>query len=271
MKALVLSGGGAFGAFEVGVIKRLTELGHRWDVITGVSVGAINAMGMSMYPPAQQDAGARALEQFWFSIRGNETIYRNWTIPILEGLFGRGGMFDTAPLEAFLRANFHPGLLAVSGVQLRLAATNLRTGQIACGTEKSPDVVKWVMASAAFPGAFPPVTIDGEKWVDGGIRNTIPIAEAIALGADHLDIVATNPQSGEALEWDLKHAGNAALIGIRAAEIMENEVFRTDQDCLKDFKGTHRIYAPFAPWDSDSLTFDPKIIRHMIDVGYGIP
>lgn len=271
MRALVISGGGAYGAFQVGVIKRLTELGKRWDIIAGVSVGAINALQMAMYPVSQQDTGARVLEQFWYDIKSNETVYRNWTIPILEGLLGKGGMFDTAPLESFLRARFKPELLSLSGVLLRLGATGLSSGQIVFGTEKSHDVVKWVMASAAFPGAFPPVEIDGEKWVDGGIRDTIPVEEAISLGATHIDIVMTNPQDGEALPWDLKHSGNAALVGIRAAEIMENEVFVTDQDCLKNFTGTYKVYAPYAPWDSDSLTFDPKIIRRMIDVGYGIP
>ena len=83
MKALILSGGGAHGAFQVGVIKRLAELGHQWDLVAGVSVGAINAMQMAMYAPKDHLQAARELEQFWYNIRGNDTIYRNWTIPIL--------------------------------------------------------------------------------------------------------------------------------------------------------------------------------------------
>jgi len=271
VRALILSGGGSFGAFEVGVIKRLIELGHRWDIVVGVSVGAINAMQMAMYPPARQDHAAALLEQFWYDMKGNGDVYRNWTIPVIEGLFGRGGMYDTAPLEAILRRNIQPKLLAASGVRLRLGACALSSGEIHFGNENSPDVVKWVMASAAFPGVFPPVDINGEKYVDGGIRHTTPISEAIIAGGTQLDIVMCNPRDGSSLPWNMKDAGNAALVGIRAANIMENEVFQTDLDALTAFSGTWKIYAPYAPWDSDSLTFDPKIIRHMIDVGYGIP
>ena len=271
MKALVLSGGGAYGAFQVGAIKRLAELGRRWDVILGVSVGAVNALQIAMYPPSQTLEAARELEQFWFGIQGNQTLYRNWTIPVLEGLFGKGSIYDTAPLEAYLRARFKPAKLASSGVKLRMGATNLRTGKLHFGTEKSPDVVKWVMASAAFPAAFTPVRLDGDLWVDGGIRDTAPINEAVNMGATDMDIVLTGPRDGEAHDWDLKNAGNAALVGIRAAEIMANEVAQTDQDVLKTFKGTYRIYAPYAPWTTDALNWDPKTIRKMIDVGYGIP
>lgn len=271
MKALILSGGGAYGAFQVGVVKRLAELGRRWDAVVGVSVGAVNGLQVAMYPPIRALDAARELEQFWFNIQGNQTLYRHWTIPILEGLFGKGSIYDTAPLEAYLRARFKPTLLASSGVKLRMGATNLRTGQLQFGDEKAPDVVKWVMASAAFPAAFPPVRLNGDLWVDGGIRDTAPIQEALAMGATDLDIVLTGPRDGEAHDWDLKGAGNAALVGIRAAEVMANEVFKTDQDVLKTFKGTYRIYAPYAPWTTDALNWDPKVIRKMIDVGYGIP
>lgn len=270
MKGLCLSGGGAHGAFQVGVIKRLAELGHRWDFVVGVSVGAINAMQMAMCPKDKQLEGARELEQFWYSIKGNETIYRNWTIPILEGLFGRGGMYDTEPLYQFLRARFDPKKMA-AGIPMRVGACNLRTGQVEFGHEKSPNVVAWVMASASYPGAFPPVRIGSEVYTDGGVRHTAPIEEAIRMGADSLDIVLCDPQTGEDNPWDTGDAGNAALVGIRSASIMSNEVFLTDMDVLQDFKGTHRIYSPYAPWALNSLTFDPKAIRHMIDVGYGIP
>ena len=271
LRALVLSGGGAYGAFEVGVIKRLAELGRKWDVVCGVSVGAVNALQIAMYPPAQHLNAARELEQFWFAIQGNQTIYRNWTIPILEGLFGKGSIYDTTPLDNFLRSRFKSAMLAASGVKLRMGATNLRTGQIQYGTETAPDVVRWVMASAAFPGAFTPIELNGDKWIDGGVRDTIPIRPAMDLGVTEMDVVLSGPESGEDHAWDLKQAGNAALVGLRSAGIMANEVFKTDLDVLKGYKGKYRIYAPYAPWDTDPLNFDPKAIRHMIDVGYGIP
>jgi NTE family protein len=269
-KGLCLSGGGAHGAFQVGVIKRLAELGHRWDFVVGVSVGAINALQMAMCPKDKQLEGARDLEQFWYAIKGNETIYHDWTIPIIEGLFGRGGMYDTEPLKNLLTHYYDPKKMA-AGIPMRVGACNLRTGQVEFGHEHSLDVVAWVLASASYPGAFPPVWIGGDAYTDGGVRHTAPIEEAIRMGADDIDIVLCDPQTGEDNPWDQGDAGNAALVGIRAAGIMSNEVFVTDQDVLKQFKGKHRIYSPYAPWSLNSLTFDPRAIRHMIDVGYGIP
>ena len=271
MKALVLSGGGSHGAFEVGVIKRLAELGHVWDLIVGVSAGAINALNMAMYAPSHQLEGARVLEQFWCAMQGNASVYRNWPFGPLQALTGAGGLYDTSPLEAFLRARFHAAALASSGVVMRLGAVGLAGGKMAFGTEKDADPVKWTMASAAFPGVFPPVAIGSERYVDGGVRHTSPIMEAISCGATEIDIVLAEPQDGASNPWDLKHAGNAALVGIRAAEIMANEVFVTDQDVLASFGGKYRTYAPYAPWDVDPLSFDPTAIRHMIDVGYGVP
>jgi NTE family protein len=246
-------------------------MGRRWDAVLGISVGAVNALQIAMYAPKDQLEGARELERFWLAIKGNETIYRNWTIPVIEGLLGKGSIYDTAPLESFLRARFKPDALKASGVKLRLGATNLRTGKLVYGHEKSADVVKWVMASSAFPAAFTPIALDGDLWIDGGVRDTIPIAEAVHMGATEMDIVLTGPRDGETYDWDQKRAGNAALVGIRSAEIMANEVFKTDQNVLKNYKGRVRVYAPYAPWTTDPLDFDPKAIRHKIDVGYGIP
>lgn len=273
MRALVLSGGGSHGAFEVGVVKRLTELGHSWGIIAGVSAGAINALNMAMYSPADQLEGARTLEQFWFSIRDSGTVYENWPLGFIEALTN-GSLYNTKPLENFLRARFDSWKLAHSGVRLFLGATGLRSGKIAFGTETSHDPVRWTLASAAFPAVFPAIEIDGDRYIDGGVRHTAPIKQAIDAGATEIDVVLAEPQDGESNPWDLSGANNAALVAIRAAEIMANQVFVTDQDVIESFKqrgGTVRIYAPYAPWDVDPLSFNAVQIRRMIDVGYGIP
>lgn len=272
MRALVLSGGGARGAFQVGVIKRLVELGRRWGVIAGVSVGAVNALQLAQYAPADQARGAADLEAFWYEIAGDATLYRGWTFGVVEALFGRGALHDTAPMEAFLRARVDVARLQVSGVKFRVGAVGLGSGQYRCVDEYVADPVRWVMASAAFPGAFGPVAIDGDRWVDGGIRHTTPIVDALAAGATELDVVLTDPASGEGAFWDTQQAGDVVQVGLRAASILANQVFLADLAALTPRPGvTWRIYAPYAPWPGEPLTFDPKAIRHMIDVGYGIP
>lgn len=271
MRALVLSGGGSRGAFQVGVVKRLAELGHRWDVVAGVSVGAINAVNMAMYAPAEQRLGALNLERFWCEIEGDRSIYTGWFWGPLAAL-SKGGLYDTTPLERFLRARFDHNRLKASGVRLFVGAVDLRSGKYVFATEKSADPIKWVMASAAFPGAFPPVEIGGTRYVDGGVRDTTPISDVLKAGATEVDVVLCNPEGGDDTPWSLAKAGSAVEVGLRAAEIMADEVFLTDLASLRrQSKVRHRVYAPQAPWTVGPLTFDPKEIRRMIDVGYGIP
>jgi NTE family protein len=271
MKTLVLSGGGSHGAFEAGVIKRLTELGHSWDAIVGVSVGAINALHMAQYKKEDQSKGATDLRQFWHDIKNNDSIYKNWPTGPIESFFGRGSLYDTRPLELFVRQRFDLKKLQSSDILLRMGAVSLGNGEIHFGTEKSPDPVKWMMASSAFPAEFPPIEIDGDKYVDGGIREVTPIRSAISLGSTEMDIVMADPKNAPAGDWDLKKAGNVINVGVRVIGILAGEVFRTDQNCLKGYKGKYHIYAPLAPWDIDALQFNPKDIEHMYDVGYGIP
>jgi NTE family protein len=267
----VLSGGGSHGAFQVGVIKRLIEMGHRWDVVAGVSVGAVNAMQMAMYSPMEQHVGSQKLEQFWLEIMGNQTIYCEWFGGIIAAVTGRGSLHDTSPLERFLRSKFNPVALAASGVKLRIGATSLRTGRYHAATELDHDVVKWVMASSAFPAAFTPIAIDGDIWIDGGVRDTTPVRDALATGATVLDVVLADPIADDGEPWDLRQAGSAINVGVRAATIMSNEVFRNDLRDLEAKGVKHKLYAPYATWTVGPLDFVPSQIRHMIDVGYGIP
>jgi NTE family protein len=272
VRILVLSGGGAHGAFEVGVIKRLAELGRSWDAIVGVSAGAINALCMAMYPQDQVLDGARALELFWDGIKGNDSVYKMWPLGYVEAVLGRGALYDTTPLADLLRAQFRPDKLASSGVELRLGAVALGTGAVGFGPKSGEDPVTWTLASAAFPGAFPPVEIDGDRWVDGGVRQDAPIAEAIAMGATELDVVlAETHDDGGLKHWDTSGTGNAVLVGLRAADLLANQVLLSNSFPLISFKGVSHVYAPYAAWDTDPLSFDPAAIRHMIDVGYGIP
>ena len=81
MKALVLSGGGANGAFEVGAIQYLLgERREHFPILTGVSVGALNAAMLAMYPEGAEVDCSRNLTRVWETIRGNKGIYTNWSI-----------------------------------------------------------------------------------------------------------------------------------------------------------------------------------------------
>ncbi len=229
--ALVMGGGGARAAYQVGVLRflarRVPEL--RIPILTGVSAGAINAVDLanstSAFPATVAALSAvwqritvdQVFESGFMAFAGNVT---RWARQLLSGgsKIGRAvrGLVDTAPLRRFL-----DGALETKGGELLGIQENLRRGRLASvavtttnyGTGQSITWVQgryeelWVrpsrravatrltldhvMASAALPFFFPAVKIGGEWHGDGGIRLTAPLSPALHLGADRVLAVST--------------------------------------------------------------------------------
>jgi NTE family protein len=222
---LVLSGGGARAAYQVGAMRALSELrrgekSSAFSVLAGLSAGAINAAALAAdaddFPKAVE-----ALTDTWMSLTP-EAVYRT-DLGTLAGLGARwlkdvttGGvlgasrancLLDTSPLRALLAERLKISQIAghVAAGTLRgvaVSATNYLTGTIVTFFEAAPEVRPWirhdrislretltldhVMASASIPIFFPPVSIDGRLFGDGGVRMTTPVSPAIHLGADKL-------------------------------------------------------------------------------------
>jgi NTE family protein len=222
---LVLSGGGARAAYQVGALRAIAtirggEKSSAFKVLAGLSAGAINSAALA----ADADDFPKAVEVLtdtWMSLTP-EAVYRtDWGT--LAGLGARwlkdvttGGMLgasrancllDTAPLRELLarrldiaRISRHVEAGTLRGIAV--SATNYLTGTIVSFFDAAPDVKVWfrhdrialrerltldhVMASAAIPIFFPPVSIDGRLFGDGGVRMTTPVSPAIHLGADKL-------------------------------------------------------------------------------------
>ncbi len=221
---LVLTGGGARAAYQVGALQALAEIADfdrtPFRVLTGVSAGAINAAHLA----ARADdfrAGTRALWEMWHSLETRQ-VYRSdarnlasigtrWVRDLgLGGLIGAGNinyLLDTSPLRAFLgerlsldRAREHVASGRLRG--LAVTATNYLTGTAISFFEGAPEIQPWtrssrlgvrtrlrlehVLGSAAIPVFFAPVDIDGVPFGDGCVRMSAPTSPAIHLGADKL-------------------------------------------------------------------------------------
>lgn len=220
---LVLAGGGARGAFEVGVLsciaEHLPELLARVRIVTGASVGAINATFLAsrgMAPSAVAE-----LETLWrgLRLRGVLNFSRGRAFHLARRLgsplLGSArepamGLFDATPYEQLIRARIDwRGLRAVvdSGRldAVAVACTELATGGthlfvhrrrgvplpfwkhdlsiVALPAELGPE---HVLASTAIPFVFSPVNIGGYWYADGGVRQNVPLSPALRLGADAL-------------------------------------------------------------------------------------
>ena len=229
--ALVMSGGGARAAYQVGMLRWLARRHPDLHVpiLTGVSAGAINAAFLASHP---DDFRTRVekLADLWSHLTAEE-VFRVDSLSLAHNvlrlalkLVSGGAMFaprshaavDTKPLWRLLEraldgqgdelpgigANLRRGALKA----VAITTSSYTTGQSitwvqGCGIpqwerahRRSIDAklgVRHVMASAALPIFFPAIEIDGQWFGDGGIRLTAPLAPAIHLGADRILAIST--------------------------------------------------------------------------------
>jgi NTE family protein len=208
---LVLQGGGALGAYQVGVYRAMHEAGIEPDWVIGTSIGAINAALIAGNPPEKRLA---ALDAFWKRVE-QDLSWHQWlptaqisqsvsymsTVmggipgffePNFQALFGQhvtmsaeqAGYYSTAPLEKTLCELVDFSLIAKKKPRLTVGAAHVCSSRMTYfDSREMPLGVKHILASGALPPAFPPVRIDGELYWDGGILSNTP-AEAVFDDSD---------------------------------------------------------------------------------------
>ena len=228
---LVLTGGGARAAYQVGVLRYLSTKfpNLRIPIITGVSAGAINAAHLSAHHGTFGQA-CQELGQLWSQLTVDDvfrtdfrSLYRQvirWSKQLVSG--GGGGtirvrgLVDTEPLRTFLSEALHAVKSEITGVQANLETGRLKAVALSTSNYSTGQSVTWVqgrgiaqwerpnrrsrvttlsvehvMASAALPLLFPAVQIGSEWYGDGGIRLTAPLSPALHLGAERILAIST--------------------------------------------------------------------------------
>ncbi|HEY2951572.1 MAG TPA: patatin-like phospholipase family protein, partial [Verrucomicrobiae bacterium] len=235
--ALVLGGGGARAAYQVGFLRRLGHLipTLQFPIVAGVSAGSINAAFLANWRDSLP-AGLERLAELWQGITPDQVFHSNplaltvnvcrWAVRLLAGgtalTLPARALVNTTPLRKFLcRALSAPdGVLHgvaenIRRKRLRAAAvttTNYATGQSVTWVQGeglpmwerplrrsvlTPLTVDHVMASCALPLFFPAIQL-GDAWHgDGGIRLTAPLSPAVHLGAQRIFIVSTRYQRSQ--------------------------------------------------------------------------
>jgi NTE family protein len=187
---LVLAGGGANGAYQVGAIQHLATIGRRYDLICGTSVGALNGAFLAQF--ADDALGAIRLLDLWNRIEGDRSIYRKWPLwPV--SIIGRQSVYDTTPLNKLIDT-LSPTAVKNSGKKLRVVAVAWGSAEVKVWTEHDADLRDGVRASSSFPIFFPPVLARGTLWTDGGVRDITPLREAVKLGATQIDVIMCSPR-----------------------------------------------------------------------------
>lgn len=229
--AIILPGGGARGAYQVGVLKAISELlpgaTNPFPVICGTSAGAINAAVLASHAH-EYSTGVERLEKFWRSMHC-ERIYRTdaWTVLksglrfaatlLSAGLIRTNprAFLDNTPLRLFLQDT-----LQLEGIQTALECDALRGVAITASGYTCASAISYfqaqeaidswertrrkgqaaklevshLLASAALPIIFPAERIGNEYFGDGGMRMVAPLSPAIHLGANKILVIGTRDE-----------------------------------------------------------------------------
>jgi NTE family protein len=189
--AFVFSGGGNLGSIQVGMLRALLEAGVVPDLLVGSSVGALNAAFVASSPtPERLDT----LERLWRRLRGGDIFVGTRRAQLAHLLRRHDHVYDSSGLARIVRDHIRVRDLADLPLHLEVATTDLNEGEPRWWS--SGDPVDILCASAALPGIFPPVRLDGHLHVDGGVLSPIPVQRAIDLGASTiwvLDVGAERP------------------------------------------------------------------------------
>ena len=176
--AFVLGGGGVLGAAEVGMLQALVEHHVRPDLIVGTSVGAINGALVAADPGPRAVARLRAV---W-----EELASRRVFVGSVLGRMGtlvrtRTHLHPRQPLRELLEEHLPARTFAELPTPFQCVAASIERAAEHWFSDGS--LVDAVLASCAVPGLLPPVEIDGEHYLDGGLVHSIPVGRAVALGA----------------------------------------------------------------------------------------
>ena len=216
--AFVFGGGGLLGACEAGMALALLEHGVAPDLVVGTSVGAMNGVAVAADP---SPAGASRLVEMWRRITIDDLLAGK-----LLGRLGRLARYGThlhanEPLRKLLTQTLPVTRFDELPVRFECVAASIERAEERWFTDG--ELVPAVLASAALPGVLPPVEINGEHFLDGGLVNSIPIARALALGADIVYVLhvgrVEEPLVAPQRPWD---------VAFVAFEIARRHRFHTD-------------------------------------------
>ena len=238
---LILSGGGARAAYQVGVLEAVAEILPRdvynpFPIICGTSAGAVNAMAMAGRP-GHFRLRVRKLKSVWWNLHAN-CIYRTDlgaviynTVKIINSIFNPWytsrtplAFLDNSPLrellESLVRFRYIDEALASGELEaLALTAMSYNTGQSVTFYQGKISHQPWersrriskrtgltidhLMASSALPTLFPATQIDGHYYADGALRLQKPLSPALHLGSERIFIigVSDNPRHKPPVEF----------------------------------------------------------------------
>lgn len=180
----VLGGGGNLGAVQVGMLRALLERGFQPDALVGCSAGAINSAALACDPTLD---GVSRMAQLWRDLDGEALCPSGRISGLLLLTRKYRALQSNDGLRNLLESSLPIRTFEEAKIPFHVVATSLADG-LERWFHRGP-VIDPILASAALPAMFPPVEIDGQVLVDGGVVNNVPIARARQLGAQRIVVL----------------------------------------------------------------------------------
>lgn len=181
--AFALSGGGARGALQVGMLRALLAAGIRPDFVVGVSIGAWNAAWLAHRPEL---GWVEKLDTVWRQVtRGSLDMV--WWRAARNMVRRRPSLYEGTGMARLLARNLQVHNFEDLQVPLHVVAIDLTAG-LKKVFSQGP-LAPAVLASSAIPGIFPPVHVDGHQYVDGGMADPTGLETAVELGARRIYVL----------------------------------------------------------------------------------
>jgi NTE family protein len=256
--AFVFGGGGLLGASEVGMFRALMEAGHRPDLVLGTSIGAINGAVVAADPtPAAVDR----LVETWESLSGSD-LFSGAFRRLRVAASTRTHLHPIEPLRALIEDQLGPIGIEDLEIPFQCCAASIERAA-ETWFDKGP-LARAVAASCAVPGLFPPVQIDGEHYLDGGLVNSLPVGRAVALGAGLVFVLHAGrieqPLTVPKRPWD---------VAVVAFEIARRHRFAFDMAAVPEGVTVHVMPAGEVRSPSANLRYrDTQRVRGRIEEAY---
>lgn len=256
---LVLPGGGARAAYQVGVLKAIAAIADCHTVpfrtIAGVSAGAINAMGLARAASDFSDAVLH-LERLWTDMRPGDVFTMEYSA--LQKFLSRGGkpssLLNNAPLRQLLTREVPPDGAVARHIEhgildgVAITASNYSTGEATTFFEAQPELLAWhtrrrhsmaavlgvphLLASSALPLLFPAEKVGQHYFIDGSLRMTQPLSPVIKMGADRILVIGVRNETLPVGDEGVAQPGIAEIAGYTLDSLF-SENLNTDIERLQ--------------------------------------
>jgi NTE family protein len=260
--ALVVSGGGCKGAFAIGVIEHLLDLGETFDIVVGTSTGALIA-------PLVASGRFSTAYDIYSNVTTKQVIkpYCWLTLPWRSALYCDKGLRRI--IDKNYTSEVHEALNGID-TEVRVCTVSLNTGETCYWDPKQHDratFMRALSASSNQPGLMQPVQVlSGEDYhVDGGVREIAPIQKAVELGARKIIAIVLERDQVSMAPGEFTRIPKVLL---RTLSLMFTETRKNDIDIVRRMPSVDlTVIRPKTNLTDNDLEFKPEIMREMIRKG----